>query len=255
MFLDYIYAPWEDLKICTDVATALHFLGEYFDIHCLRWDCVQFLKKDLSCENLHMYYKHAEALHNSTFMNAVEIFVNENLLEIDDLNPIISAASPTLWARALNTRRKESGDESSRPLDWSLHWSRLLSEIGSENFRKMDKNTFDALANEKILPTVAESAALPLCELHDRLHTGESSGLSNVTEELAQGTLLHARCAAALSATWQDIGEDSLEQLQDRKPEFLAHLLVKCLEKAKADLENTRKGLQEARADLFNFEH
>jgi hypothetical protein len=42
ILLDYIYAPWEELKIETDVATALHHLGEYFDIHCLRWNCMEF---------------------------------------------------------------------------------------------------------------------------------------------------------------------------------------------------------------------
>ncbi|KAL3922752.1 MAG: hypothetical protein SGARI_006378 [Bacillariaceae sp.] len=180
-------------------------------------------------------------------MNAVEIFVNENLLEIDDLNPIISAASPTFWARALN--RKESG-ESSRPLDWSLHWSRLLSEIGSENFRKIDKGTFDALANEMILPVVHESVALSFCDLHDRLHTGDTSGSTSVTEETVQANLLQARCAAALSATWQDIGEDSLNRLQNRKPEFLANLLVKCLEKARADLDIMTTERDKAREDL-----
>jgi hypothetical protein len=60
--LDYVYGF--NHSITTETATALDYLGDYFGNSELQTFSIQFGYKDMSLDNVHVYYAHAEELCN-----------------------------------------------------------------------------------------------------------------------------------------------------------------------------------------------
>jgi len=132
--------------------------------------------------------------------------------------------------------------ETSKLSKRSLHWSKLIPEIGTLHGEAIDKDTFDKLTNITVLPTVHHEAALSLCELDDILHAYNNGENELKQENDPDPNCLQKRCAAALSQNWRKLAvlEDEVKLLEHRKPVFLAHLLLQSLSLAKKSLSLRR---------------
>lgn len=251
-FLDYIYAPENPLKISTNAATALHSLGEYFEIRHLRWDARQFCLQDLSLTNLDTYYEHAMVFQNESVQDVLARFVGQNLLKIAPTSGIVKIADPAFWVKALNAARKsEPQHEDFLDAPRSLHWSKLMAEIGTLNVETMDKAVFHVLTNACNMPDVHVEAALVLCDLDDGLRNRCPEN-HNPAEETPQPRPLQQRCGAALALKWDEFGstEDKARMLGRRQSSFLAGLLLNSLEKAKAALTAKEMALEKYSQEL-----
>ena len=162
--LDYVYEPDRPLKISTDSATALHYLGEYFDMRHLRWDAMQFYKTNISLENVHIYYDHATLFHGEAFLHIISEFLGENIMKLDTSSPILQKSNPQLWERTLDFVAN-SGDRAV-----SNHVSKLVAElIAYQEQEALGAQAFHALTEQSKIPCIHPDAALTLCELEDEI--------------------------------------------------------------------------------------
>ncbi|KAL3908672.1 MAG: hypothetical protein SGILL_008394, partial [Bacillariaceae sp.] len=226
-------AAKEPLKITEQTATALHWLGEYFDVRNLRCDALDFCKKNVSLKNIHLYYKRASRLHDEVIMNLVASFANIFLEKIEKDSPILRLAKPTFWLMVLQKAESESGLSDER----SLHWSKLVAEIG--NNIDIDLETFNGLTQLTSMPLVDSNVALQLCELSDALCSEGTPKSSN--QSTLENMALQQRCAVALARDWEESENWERYMLETRKPPILTDVLIKSLLNARNDLTAARK--------------
>ena len=93
--LDYVYSLWDDEEppITHENAVALHYLGGYFEVRGLRKKARDFWKKDMTPDQLAIYYEHAKLFHDEKAYRAVvkeccssacSIKLNSRLMEVSD---------------------------------------------------------------------------------------------------------------------------------------------------------------------------
>ena len=68
--LDYIYSMDHVLDVTTQTATALYYLGGYFELRSLRWDSKQFWLRDMDSTTCGTYYEHSKILQQEKIQQA-----------------------------------------------------------------------------------------------------------------------------------------------------------------------------------------
>lgn len=245
--LDYVYAPDGPLEINTQTATALHHLGEYFEMRNLRWDAKRFCQNDISLDNVDTYYQHGTLFHNETILSITADFLGRNIANVSLDLPIVQNTDPELWVQAT---------QSVDPAHTS-HWSEIVNRVGHIHMNDLDKETFQNLTVPSAMPQVDAQVALDMVELEDRLDDlcDEFVDEDDLVETM---TSLQERCTTSLSQIWQELetksyDQDFLTNLQRRKPIFLVDLLVKCLQESRGEVREARQALAKTQAVLRRF--
>ena len=234
--LDYLYQKNSlvQFRIGTQSATALHFLGQYLDIRALRWEALQFIKKDMSLSNCHDYYSHACILNNKKILGiAVELCAKQFCNTGAAKHPIVAIADFQFWIEVL---KKYEGKPAA-----SRHASCLVEKICKE--REPDLLTFKQLTSEVAMPDIDEGAALGLLAVE-----------ANLVDygELSELTTLQERCIRVLSRCHQQLldDEDVARALAKQGPLFLASILTKALAVSKTQLDTKNSQLATANSQL-----
>jgi hypothetical protein len=243
--LDFLYWSTEPLDIDSETATALYFLGEYLDMRNLRYEAMQFIKKDISLKTIDTYCEHAKSFHCDKIMEFVTSFLEENILEVPPNSKIIQVSDPQLWVQLL-----ESGPNGkTSAIVFSLHMSEMIAEYGMAQSEKLDLETFLVLTNADKMPNVSHNAALKLMEVAEAVMETlpDASKAANTKEMLAD---LQERCVTTLSQHWEDLtlSDPGTKLLLDkREPDFLVRLLTKTRCIATQELKQCNQSLSEAR--------
>jgi hypothetical protein len=220
--LDYLYSPNDkQLSIGTETATALHYLGQYFEMRHLRWDAKQFWQTDLTVENCATYYEHACLFSDDKVHKAVADVVRRGILSITPASPFFAVSGPDFWLEILH-----QGFIATR--DSSRHVSILLAELCSRH-EDMDAELFRQLVDATHLPKIHSDAAFKLIELEERIAGVSETELSSLQE----------RCVGALSNNWKFLkvsDDDTLAFLRKRNPLLLTELFSKTLSRAQMDI-------------------
>jgi len=279
ILLDYVYMTNEPLHIATETATALHFLGQYFENRKLRWEAKQFWKADLEFANCHVYYQHAKVFSDDKLLDAITQCCVQNFFVIQASSAIIQVSDPAFWPGILEPleRTKEA----------SLHASFLVTQIclrhKDRHSRHMNRELFEALTDEAFLPYIYEAVAKELLDLHDHFqqqrkdHDPEqTSRVSTIRREeekedvemvidergkqltvphphKAPLSSLQRRCIDALAENWRGLPvakEGLTEDLRSQDPRVLAELLAKSLFQAQAKVERDEKHMSRMRQIL-----
>jgi len=147
--LDYVYgAPTSPLNITTQTATGLHCLGICFENKWLTWEAKQFWKKDLSLENCHVYYVHAQILQDEHVLMALVELLAKNVQWIASDAPILKVATPEFWidvfdkAVALESAGGELGGECDERCDPVLNYP-LVDKEARDDDDNSDVNSDD----------------------------------------------------------------------------------------------------------------
>ena len=236
--LDYIYGETtEPLKITTETATALYYLGEVFQIRRLAWEARQFWQKDLleNSANYLIYYEHATALGVEPILQAVARVCAFQILQQETPEKIVELTSPEFWLQVLQVTLTESdGIFMSDPV--SLHASALTARVCSRS-RSMDETLFLQLTDAKYLPRLTAQAARTFLELEEvTMKALNHDKLSSLQE----------RCVGALTDAWQ-LGTWSTETfLKNKSPLLLRELLAHSLVKARLALSEQENLTTEA---------
>ena len=278
-FLDFLYTEERPLQICTETATALYWLGDYFEVPQLLNEVDAFLGKNMDVDTIHTYFEHSQLLLQQHIMTRIQRFVHNNIEEILDDHYLVMKAHPSFWADTLSfpsgssggtsSSRNSRGSSTQRFLYRSHHISRLVSQIASHNIEQLNRDIFDRLTSESIMPHIDTKAVLTLCDLDDSLavdptsnHDDDDDVDKKKREELHESnnknqpilspleqrcvdaladslSSLKMRCIDALAEDWKSIVDDAelREELRRRKPSFLVELLYRSLQEASASTQ------------------
>lgn len=253
--LDYIYQPKEPLAIETKTATALHFLGHYFENATLRWDAKKFWKEDLQYSNCHVYYEHAVVFQDDKILSAVVDTCVKQFRRIEPTSPILMVSDTAFFVSVLE--ELEITKETSR------HASRLLAVFFDWNKEHLDAKTFHALTDVKYIPHIHELAAEDLLSLHDYFRDEYEDTVSCANSLLADSeeialTSLQSRCVNVLAENWRMLatsvstaadsnnsfhrGGGTIALIKRQPRAVLASLLTKTLQCANDEVRNEQEG-------------
>ena len=191
IFLDYMYCPLEqELKITTENATALHYLGKYFENRRLRWLVKRFVSNDISIETCSIYYAYAKSFHDDKILHAVATFCREHIDSITPENPLLKSVD-------LDFMMKLVGPNLSTTT--SKHLSTIIARFCLDNGDILTPESFQELTNNTTLPTIDYRAAVELMAAENRLNRqGGKDGSETLHENLLSN--LQERCSEALTS-------------------------------------------------------
>ncbi|CAB9512037.1 nervous system development [Seminavis robusta] len=185
--LDYLYDHSKELNISTGTAASLYHLGEYFEIHQLKCDALEFIKK-APLTIYDVIVEHAMKFHNDTIIEAIGEVLSQKIEDIDPDGDIVTDVfSPPLWLHI--SRFMDKGDE----ID-GKQLSYLIAQFVKWHKNSLDTATFEELTSEKNMPFLEEGSSLLFLEVEEFLR---KKGGNDV---VAEGTLLAKRCAKAIAA-------------------------------------------------------
>lgn len=149
--LDYMYSIDGKQEVTTENASALPWLGQYFEMRRLRWDALQFCINDLSAQTCGTYYEHALLLQNHKLWGIASKFCAEHIDEIDTTSRLLHVPDPAFWLNVLHNRT--TTDEVSRNM------SKLIAVFSRNN--KNDRNDIiDATVFAKLTQDASKVFAL-----------------------------------------------------------------------------------------------
>jgi len=218
--LDYMYQSNEPLVVETETATALHFLGQYFENRELRWDAKQYWKYDLTLANCHVYYEHAKVFRDEKIINAVAQTCENNFHLLEPSSPIVMVSDPEYFLNIM--------DHSTIGKEDSLRVSRLVAEVCNLSHKNLKAGVFWAITDEKFIPIIHLSVATDLLRLHSLYQEGYQTinALSS----------LQARCADALAKNWRYMAtsEDATttDFLKSQPPIIISEVMKQALRRA-----------------------
>ncbi|GKY93527.1 peroxisomal copper amine oxidase [Mayamaea pseudoterrestris] len=212
-FLDYQYqgVSQQSFELTSHSATALHFLSQYFDVHSLRWETMNYIKENLCMANCHEYYHHAYILENKQVLGVLVGFCADEFLKINHQNcKLVEVAEPQFWILVVKKFTSRRGA--------NINTSKIISYVCCN--RALDLETFHELTKEDYMPRIYSSAALSLLNAEAEL---------SKVENVSKLSTLQERCIVSL--TWNNrflINDDTvIENLQKQGALFLSKLLIK----------------------------
>jgi len=214
--LDYLYTNEQPLNITMDNATALHALGNYFEMRRLRWEAKQFWRKNLTPATCDLYYEHATVLQDETVHQVAAEMCAKHILTLDPSSRLVHVPDPNFWLQLLETSKITTA--------LSLHVSKLIVAF-CQNI-PVDGHTFLQLTDEKYLPQVDVPTAVQLLVLEQEIVKPDPGHLSN----------LQKRCISVLAKEWKelDLREDLMvTALPKLNPLVLTELLSQTLNLAR----------------------
>lgn len=263
LLLDYVYGDKHVLSIDCNSATAVHSLGDYFEMPALCIEALQFVLADMTLENVVTYYNHAVVLSNNAIHETVAKFLGKN----------IKQNNPGIWTTLANESAPRLWQEVSKSVDCqdkdaSYALSNLICKFATCNMDKLDATTFQDLTMAHTMPHVCPRAALGLWELEDAFCT-QGKPFSVSGEVGGQECSLQARCESSLledPVMLERLLADEVTvrgfKMGHRYPPYLVEVLVKALAKAnetaanfKNDMERGKIELERARAQLVQREY
>lgn len=195
---------------------ALYFLRQYFECHHLRWVALQFCKRDLSIENLGIYYKQAKATKDDKLLQLVAKKCCKELEQIRCDSQLMKESDVILWENIIQLVREGRAGTS---FD-SKYLGRLLAEFCTLHPSIVNATIFAHFTEEAHMPKVDAKNAVPLLKLEAKLLPESKTG--------KVFTNLQNRCVKAIVDTWGSIEAPVLQhELSDLRP----HLLM-CFETA-----------------------
>ena len=224
--LDYLYSQEHKLELTTDDATALCFLGQYFEIHRLRWEASRFCKIDMSLDTVATYYQHAKIFHDEKISKLVAKKCCDELSLIAIDSQLVKVSDVALWRDIIQLIR----DGRSGLFYDSRYLSRLIAEFCSNHKEQVDSETFTHFTDATHMLVVAKQAAVPLLQLE-----GYFTPTSNTSELLSS---LQGRCVGALASSWRSIDVPSLQHaLSKLNPLILTFIYTKAFAEAKQKVD------------------
>jgi hypothetical protein len=205
--LDFLYgAP--QLECSTESATALHFMGQYFEIRRLRWQARQFWMTDLCLENCATYYQHAVLFGDERVLRRIQITLgSEKLLNVSLESHLLKVIDPSFLLTILQTADLVVADSTTL----SSHTSKLIARVLEQCVALDDEDEEDSnekddherscvsaelflqLTDRSYLPEIHVTAALKLLQLERKIVNPPGDTL----------TSLQQRCLQSLGKDWQ----------------------------------------------------
>lgn len=210
IMLDFIYdIPAHRLEISTQHVVALRYLAKYFGIRIMYRKVMEYLKKDMSLDNLSTYIAGAAVFHDETALSLAATKCLDNLQFMNDT--LMEQMDPTFFLRILSNPDVDT-------CSVSCQMSTLLAEYCQIHREELTKELFEQLTDRKHIPQIDRDAAVPLLELEVDI-CGDKQTDSNVPSS----SCLQKRCIKVLALHWKDFAEP------DKMPSSTLHKLPKAV--------------------------
>lgn len=233
LLLDYIYR--QELDVCTENATALHHLAQYFGIKPMVWEVQQFLMNDIQFENCARYYEQAVIFHDRMVQDAVRNLCRTRVNDIERDMDIVQVSDLSLWLHILHSSTVTEHPEESRQAA-SEHLSNLIAEYCFQNRSEMSPAIFGQLTTSQYLPHLSAQSSMEFLELGREITGAREGKLSS----------LEVRCIEALKKHWASIDTASLRnKLASYSPLFLSEFLCATLEEASEQSKSMAGDIEE----------
>jgi hypothetical protein len=141
--LDYMYELHDNsnckFQMTSKNAAALFHLADYFQIKPLQTTVTEFIRKDLSIENMHFYCQDAAALNIPSILTAIHKLFIKKLLEITTETPILEVIPPNMLKLILFAKAFVISSEKTK------HLGKLVAHyITKHNDKSMFAQIYDA---------------------------------------------------------------------------------------------------------------
>ena len=243
MFLDYLYSPFDKLDISDKTATALHHLGEYFEVARLRAKVQQFWEQNLKIDTCGIYYEHALIFRDETIRRAVVLKCCENIQMIQPNSHLFAVSDTQLWLDVLEELKKGGGVKVI-----SSELSSLISLFCVQHKEELDAETFATLTDESVLPVISFGAALQLIKLEKALLP--PSDANDTAADDSELSNLQERCVEALASSWELLADPGVEKPLASNPAVLSRVLTRAAAIAKEKLHESQTRAKQAECVL-----
>lgn len=238
LMLDFLYVPFhpDSLNLSLDNATALHWLGQYFEIPRLRWDAYEFCRKNITPETCGTYYEHAYALQDSKILKMARKFCKENIGTIPVYSTrLVHLPDPVFWLELFEERKCTEQEYSLADMD---NLSKLVNAFCIHNEPQLDAEIFKQLTEESNLLWIHSDVALSLLDLEHKIVSPDPTSLSSLQE----------RCIDALVRDWktahiytESLPSPSMDRLQQLNPLVFRTLFARSLQTARDEFHQLEK--------------
>ena len=172
LMLDFLYSHEHKIELKTGNAVALHFLGQFFEIHRLRYEAIGFCKSDMILETVDTYYEHAKIFNDEKIAKLVAKVCCDGLKDIARDSPLLKVSDVALWRHIIELIR----DGRAGLFYDSKYLSRLVAEFCATHGDEMDSETFNHFTDPTHMLVVATEAAVPLLQLESSFVPGSNQG-------------------------------------------------------------------------------
>jgi len=238
--LDYMYSSEGKLEIATINAVGLRYLAQYFGMRGLHKRVMSFITRDMTMDNVKIYYEHTVAVDDSKVSEIAGSQCAQNILSINTKNPLLKAVDPLFFRRIMLSREIDS-------MEKHLHMSQLLAEFCILHRKLLDDQDFIRLTDEQCLPHVHYKAALTLMEME--------ADLGLVDHEMHEKTSLQDRCLRDLASHWEELSTMKPAELSNicRKlpSAVVTTIMIRSLGQAKKTVDVERRKAAQAGADAL----
>ena len=112
--LDYIYSMDHVLDVTTQTATALYYLGGYFELRSLRWDAKQFWLRDMDSTTCGTYYEHSKILQQERIQQAAVLKCAQYVMNINERSRLLHVPNnDEFWLSLLEANHPSNGNNMS----------------------------------------------------------------------------------------------------------------------------------------------
>jgi hypothetical protein len=217
--LDYLYDD-SQLDLRTENATALHWLGGYFEMRRLRWEVKQFWQHDMSTETCGTYLEHARILKDEKIASAAAAYCATHIADISTSSRLCHVPDSNFWLTLLLNKLPIS-------TELSLHLSKLIAAYCTNN--RVEAATFLQLTQVRFLPAIDLAAAVGLIDLERTI--------------VAPDTLsdLQRRCIAVLIDQWDTAWyrDEGFRNVLQQSPLVIGQIMVQSLDTVLNDRTQT----------------
>lgn len=228
MILDYMYYSREVKvkKLTADLASSMFKLSEFLGVETLKKGLVDFYRKNVTLQNVEEYIECAKIKGADDLVEVSKSTIGGVIVNKPSLAGLVS---PNFLMDIIEYYRKQSEDIKERQpeiysrreeLIQSLHMSKVAYACASHNQSVMTKDLFEKLTDERALPAIDVSVALPFLLMSVTFGDGTTTYTS-----------LQQRCVKRITNDWEAFqrGFSSQEKATESLRKLPSHILADIL--------------------------
>lgn len=188
-FLDFLYCS-PRFHITSETAVGLRYLAEFFKVPHMQEATWNFIKNDMSIQNLERYLRDANEFGDSQTANWVCFECAKRMAHLDPSALVLQALTPDSFKQCIYLARVSHKGH-------SIHRSEVVALYCSARGKDLDAIWFKEITSSQNLPVISQKAALKLLETEFLVRSLSTVAETPTTDRISS---LQRRCVKALAA-------------------------------------------------------
>jgi hypothetical protein len=192
--LDFIYSPNHEIRVCSENAVVLRFLGRILGVTILSKQVLDFIAKDISLANVMGYIQGAYDFEDARILVVASMLCASEIEKIDMDSPLLEQFKPEFFAQIAASRQIKDRSK--------CHLTILITKYFS--IHDLDGVILAELLKHVDVPRIDCVSALKLLKI---LSQFEGS------QEIETFDNLQRRCAKILTENWNDLRDNHRDEV------------------------------------------